>query len=188
MVSSVQSTNVNPPPYNEVVTGTVTFEGLAHDATGVQGYSLSFDGGQTWEVAEPASVNGLFIAYEHEWDSTTVDGYDATTIPVLIRATDWLNLSTVVPLSITVDSGEPSFYTDVTFSSPVGTHLDQGEAEASLTIEWSTPFDGSGTAVPVFGTNFDGENSSSSQFPEPTVQMTEPVSYTHLTLPTILLV
>jgi hypothetical protein len=154
------------PPYDDLVGGTVTFEGTAGDFSGggglvpswVNGYEISLDGGASWQVMEVWDRDeGVGIVpngnFRYRWDVPS--GLDATTIPVRIRVTDNVGLSRVQVVTITVDTAAPRSFEPIAFSSPAGYHLDY---TIDMTTPWRTPLDGSGTAqaVVMYGTT-DGE-------------------------------
>jgi hypothetical protein len=145
------------PPYDDLVGGTVTFQGEAGDFFGsgglvpswIDGYEISLDGGASWQVMEVWDRDtGVGIVpngnFRYQWE--VPDGLDATTIPVRIRATDNVGLSRVQVVTITVDTAAPRGFEPISFSSPAGYHLDY---TIDMTTTWRQPLDGSGTAQAV---------------------------------------
>ncbi len=145
------------PPFNDLYTGTITFEGTAYDQrvhigidpqegfSNIDGYQISFDGGLTWDTMERTvdignnmEVNGKILPY----DWAIPGGLDATTIPVKIRVTDYDGNSRAFVYTATVDTGAPRLPGIINLESgpALGQHLDE---TTYLDLSWASPIDGS---------------------------------------------
>ena len=165
IVSLAYEHDQNPvPPLNDLVAGTVTFSGEGSDRSagsgggdgqslrsGTMAFDLSFDGGQTWNAANTWLPAG-HTQFTYTWDVPL--NIDATSIPVHVRSTDYVDNSTTEIITVTFDTAPPANFNPVEFSAPFGNHLDVGEAEASLTATWNPPTDGSGTQRSLVGGDY----------------------------------
>jgi uncharacterized repeat protein (TIGR01451 family) len=130
--------NIDQPPVDGWVRRAVTFSGTVSDSeSGLASVEVSLDGGYTWL---PATVNGT--DWELTWQAP--EGQEFVSYPARVRASDRAGNTTEQPRPITIDNLAPTGLEPVTFSTPQGTHFD---TPSPLTINWHTPWDGSGTAV-----------------------------------------
>ncbi len=132
---------VSSPAEGSWVRDTVDFSGTVQDdESGVESVEVSVDGGTSWM---PAEVSG------GDWSLTweTPEGQESVSYPGRVRATDLAgNVTLPQTRTFTVDNVAPTGLAPITFSAPQNTHFD---TSISLTIEWSAPEDGSGTAETV---------------------------------------
>ncbi|MFZ0545430.1 MAG: cohesin domain-containing protein [Candidatus Promineifilaceae bacterium] len=143
------------PPYDVIVGGdAIHFQGQAKDIkenvgtnpqegfTGINGYQISVDGGLTWGTipAYPgdASEHNGYFTYTLELP----EGFDATSVPMKVRVTDYGGLSRAQVFTFTIDTGAPRLVGEINVDSEaaIGMHLDQN---STVTFTWDLPIDGS---------------------------------------------
>jgi hypothetical protein len=135
--TTAPSLSIESPAAGASVVQTAIFSGTATDSgSALQRVEVSVDGGYTWRQAE---ISGS--AWSLEWDLGP--GQDYASYPARVRAVDTAGNQTLAVRTVTVDSLPPTQLAPVSFSEPVGQHLEQG---ASLTIEWNTPIDAGGVS------------------------------------------
>lgn len=130
---------VTAPADGAVTRADLTFTGSVADSggSGVAGVELSLDGGRVWT---PATISGG--TWSLAW--TGPDGLDHESFPVRVRARDRAgNMSQIGAIAVTIDSVPPAGVAPVTFSLPVGSHLD---AFTDLDIQWTPPASGGDVA------------------------------------------
>ncbi|HSH04040.1 MAG TPA: LamG-like jellyroll fold domain-containing protein [Anaerolineae bacterium] len=149
----IQDQQLPVPPYNVILSGTVDINSyFNYDSTkwpergsGISGYELSFDGGQTWDnnvsTFTSMETNGGFY---YQWE--VPDGWDATTFAVLVRAFDYSGFVGTGYFTMTIDTAIRPTYLPLFYESdyPIESHLDKSE---TITVSWTAPTDGSGYAV-----------------------------------------
>ncbi|MEM7799105.1 MAG: hypothetical protein AAF633_07950, partial [Chloroflexota bacterium] len=147
---------VTEPIAGSFISRTVTFKGVVGDlapasapATEIDsrtnGVELSFDGGVTWYAARllPLAVNDpLLTLVDWRWEFawTVPDGFDATTLPIRVRATDYAGNFRSEIITVSIDTGAPRPFTPV-FNLPEG-HFSDSLAQA--VGPYTPPLDGSG--------------------------------------------
>lgn len=130
---------VTAPADGAVTRADVTFSGTVGDTggSGVAGVQVSLDGGRVWTAA---TISGG--TWSLAW--TAPDGLDHASFPVRVRAIDRAgNVSTAAALTVTIDSVAPGGVAPLTFSLPVGSHLDEF---TDLDIMWTPPLSGGDVA------------------------------------------
>ena len=110
--------SVATPAAGSVVSNTLTFAGTTSDAAaGLLRVEVSMDGGYTWRRA--VLDNG---AWSLGWDVPLHQDY--ATYPAQVRAVDRAGNITVVANPVAEDNVPPTDLAPVTFSEPVGQHVD----------------------------------------------------------------
>ncbi|MEM7799196.1 MAG: FG-GAP-like repeat-containing protein, partial [Chloroflexota bacterium] len=148
---------ITEPAPGSFIANSVTFKGtVADDGSAIagnpqadsrtDGVDLSFDGGLTWAPAKliPLALNDplrTLIDWRWEYTWTVPAGFDATTVPVRVRATDNAGnfRSEIIPL--TIDTAPPRPFSPV-FNVQEGFYIDDGGERVQG--PYAPPLDGSG--------------------------------------------
>ena len=134
---------------NTTVKQFATFSGITSDYfihnyshSDVDRVEISVDGGYTWRQATLSLGQ-----YQDNWRYNNWDlgaGQDYASYPVQVRSIDKAGNVVLTRQVITTDDVPPTDLSPVSFSDPVGQHVDQG---TTLTVSWNPPVDASGTAT-----------------------------------------
>jgi hypothetical protein len=143
------------PPYDDLMHSPILISGLGFDTISddnlawpnesrsrIDGWELSFDGGLSWEPAEPSSYTIQQGNLRFVYTYTVPLDLDATTIPIKVRVTDMIGFSSVKVVTMTVDTGAPRLVGEILMDADdaEGMHLDDTSTAA---LSWHLPSDGS---------------------------------------------